>query len=166
MNNLWYNMVSYVDWFLSLWLEMSAWFLLSIIWFLIITILCLIFLKISKKRILKFKEKLIYQYDAIFYIMSKYDYQTSGKSSLNLMNEIFALAKPAYLQNHKLIYNAIKKIENDLWQQIISQEIWSKIKILHWRVWSNTFINRFFKFIMIITLISFVSSMVYFYMWL
>jgi hypothetical protein len=70
------------------------------------------------------------------------------------------------LQNHKLIYNAIKKIENDLWQQIISQEIWSKIKILHWRVWSNTFINRFFKFIMIITLISFVSSMVYFYMWL
>jgi hypothetical protein len=46
--------------------------------------------------------------------MSKYDYQTSGKSSLNLMNEIFALAKPAYLQNHKLIYNAIKKIENDL----------------------------------------------------
>lgn len=163
MNTIWYNMVSYVDWFLSLWLESSAWFLLSFFWFIIILLLSIIFFKISKKQILKFKERLIYQYDNIFYIISKYDYQTSGKWSLNIMKNIFTLKKPSYLSNHKLINTTLKQLESDLWQNIISEEIWSKIKTLHKRVWFNWFVNKLFKFISIVSIISFVLVIIYFY---
>lgn len=163
MANLWYNSVAYLDGFLSLWLEISAYILLFFLWFIFVFVLSIIFVRIFKKRMLKFKEKLVYGYDSIFYIISTHDYQTSWNSWLSIMNSIFDLKKPGYLKNFKLINTEVRKIEENLWQKIISEEIWSKIKTLHKRVWSNVFFYKIFKFIIIISLLLLISAIIYFY---
>ncbi len=145
MIQFWYDIVLYVDSFLKVWLETSALLVLSVFIGIILIIIFLILLRFLEKKYLKNKQKLIYQYDNIFYVLSGYSYKTWSDYVLVLMDTIFKSNKLNYISNHDTILKSIKELESDFWNTIIWNDIWSQIFLLKRKIKTNNVLRWIIK---------------------
>ncbi len=163
-----YNLVNFVDSIFWLWLEMSVWLIL----FLVIIVITLFVLKIVLKRISAkisdIKQKLIYQYDNIFYLLSLSQYKEEldkkslgGDPCIAAIKPIINMKKPTYISSSVIIKSNIKKVEVLLWKQVISDELWSKINKFHKKLKSISLIYKIFKILLILILLLTVVAFVY-----
>ncbi len=161
MYEFWNNLVWYIDNIFWLWLINSQLILIMILVLVFVLIFGSIFIKLLKWKLLKNKQKLIYEYDNIFYIVSWYNYQTWTSDSLKIINKIFENKNPSYISNHKLIVNAIKEIEIDFWKKIIPSENWLKIKKFAKKIKLCSFLAKLLKVIIMLVIILFVVWIYY-----
>lgn len=157
--NIRYNLVNFVNTIFWLWLEMSVWFILSIMVLVVILLLFKLILKKINKRLSIIKQKLIYEYDNIFYLLSLSQYQQElDKKSLGwdpciaAITPILNMKNPDYISNHSMINSNIKKVEVLLWKQVISDNIWNKINKFHKKLKSIILVYKIFKILLMFIL--------------
>ncbi len=155
MYEFWNSLVLYVDSVLWFGLIKSELILIMILVLVFVLIFGAIFIKLLKSKLLKNKQKLIYEYDNIFYIISWYNYQTWTADSLEIINKIFDNKNPSYISNHRLIVNDIQKIETDFWKKIIPSENWLKIKKFEKKIKLCSFWAKLLKFIILLVIVLF-----------
>ncbi len=163
-----YSLVNFVDSVLWLWLEMSVWILI-ILFFAVILMFILFFLfKSFSKKVLSTKQKLIYDYDNIFYLLarSQYDKEIDKDSvgwdpCIAAIKPILNLKKPSYIDNRELIKWNVKKVELLLWEQIIGDDIWKKINIFHKKIKSASLFAKISKIFLILIVVVLLAILVY-----
>lgn len=163
-----YSLVNFVDSVFGLWLEMAVWIIiLSFVVIVVLIILIFISKKISK-IILRKKQKLIYEYDNIFYLLAKSQYQKEidkksigGDPCIAAIKSILTLKNPSYIANKILIKENIKKVELLLWEQIIGDDVWKKINLFHKKIKSISLWSKIVKTFVILIVISLLFIFVY-----
>lgn len=161
MYEFWNNVVLYFDNIFWLWLVNSQLILMMIIVLIFVLIFGAIFIKVLKWKLLRNKQKLIYEYDNIFYIISWYNYQTWTSDSLEIIHKILENKNPSYMSNHKLIFDSIQKIETEFWKKIIPIENWLRIKKFAKKIKFCSFLAKLLKVIIILVIILFVVWIYY-----
>ncbi len=161
MIQFWYDIVLYVDSFLNFWLETSALIVLSVFVGIFLLIIFFILLRFLEKKYLKNNQKLIYQYDNIFYVLSGYSYKTWSNEILVLMDKIFKSNKLNYISNHDTIFKLIKGLESDFWNTIIWNDIWSQILLLKRKIKTNNVLKWFIKIFSYLIIIVFLILFLY-----
>lgn len=135
----------------------------------IIILLVLVFLfKRFKKRILVLKEKLIFEYDNVFYLLASAQYKKElDKASMGwdpciaAIKPIINMDKPSYLANRSLIKENIKKVETLLWEQIIDKSIWRKISIFYAKLKSISLLYKILKILFVLIILLVIGALVY-----
>ena len=164
-----YSLVNFVDNIFWLWLEMSVWFILSLVIFVIILFILKLVLSSFAKKVLWIKQKLIYEYDNIFYLLSLSQYEQEldkkslgGDPCIAAIKPILNMKNPTYISNRIIIKSNIKKVEILLWKQVISDDIWNQINKFHKKLKSTSLIHKIVKILLM--LILFVMVVVFVYM--
>ena len=161
MYEFWNSLVLYVDNIFWFGLINSELILIIIIILFFVLIFGTIFVKLLKLKLLKHKQKLVYEYDNILYIVSSYNYQTWTYDSLEIIHKILESKNPAYMPNNNFIFDSIQKIETEFWKKIIPNENFLKIKKLIKKIKFCFFLAKLLKFIIILSIILFVAWIIY-----
>ncbi len=125
------------------------------IWFLFICVLLVVLLLIRKhknKKIVANQKELIYNYDNIFYLLAKSQYEKEldkesigGDPCIAAIKPILNCENPDYLSNRKVIKENIKKVEILLWDQIIGDDTWDREKVLYKQYQKNLLWKKIFN---------------------
>jgi len=105
----------------------------------IIYVIAIIILSLVHKKVLKQKRELqkecVWEYDNLRYLVAKARSKSNKQSELELwLKNILNSGKKLYLKNYSLIKEEVWKIEELLWSEIISKDIWSKIEDLQKKI--------------------------------
>jgi hypothetical protein len=161
MYEFWSSLILYVDnvfWFC---LVDSKIFLIIMIVLVFVLVFWVIFVKLLSWKLFKNKQKLIYEYDNIFYIISSYNYQTSTSDGIEIFNKLLKKDNLSYISNHKLIFDSVQKIEMEFWKKIITSENWWKIKKFTKKIKFYSLLAKILKFIIILSIILFLVWLYY-----
>lgn len=105
------------------------------------------------KKYLNTQKEYTYQYDKLIYIISKEEYTNQRDSSANPIKEILNTPIKNYIANHEIIINAVRKLESDTKQILLSPDTEKTINQLHKKIKNlNTIQKLFWIFLSIITL--------------
>jgi hypothetical protein len=163
-----YSLVNFVDNIFWLWLEMSVWFILIFIVSIVILYVLKLILNRFTKNSLWIKQKLIYEYDNIFYLLSLSQYQQElDKKSLgwdpciSAIKPIVNMENPDYVSHKIMIKTNIKQVESLLWVEVISNDIWDKISNFHKKLKLANLYYNIFKILLIFIFIFVISIFVY-----
>lgn len=166
--NIRYNLVNSVDSIFGLWLEISVWILIILFFAVILLIILWFVSKKLSKIILSKKQKLIYEYDNIFYLLARVQYQKEiDKKSIGwdpciaAIKPILNLKEPTYIANKILIKENIKKVEVLLWEQVISDGVWKKISIFDRKIRSLSLWAKIVKIFLILIVLSLLAVFIY-----
>jgi hypothetical protein len=141
---------SRITW-LEIWLAQIV--LISIICYLIVLfILSKIHHKIYKNYI-NAQRDCTYQYDNLIYIIAKEESINKADTTVNPIEDILKTPNKNYLDNHDIIINAVRKLETDTKQILLSPEMEKTILALRKKIKNlNTVQKSFWIFLSIITI--------------
>ncbi len=162
--NIRYNIINFIN--IMFWIEIVSWML--IVFIVVVFLLILLWFVVSRlwKKKINITQKLVYQYDNIFYLLSlsqyKNDlnnlnnveiYNNTWDKWLSLIKSIFNLKNPNYIQNWDLILSGVKKIETLLWEKILGDEINSIINNLNKKLKSISLFYKILQILLILTVL-------------
>ena len=163
-----YGLVNFVDNIFGLWLEMSVWFILILLVSIVSWLVLKLILNHFSTKVSWVKQKLIYEYDNIFYLLSLSQYQQEldkkslgGDPCIAAIKPILNMKTPTYISNRILIKSNIKKVEVLLWKQVISDDIWNKINKFHKKIKSISLINKIVKILLMLIFVAIIAVFVY-----
>lgn len=156
----WHRLIVQIDWFVALWAQKTE-ILLFVIFIFLLIIVFAFFIYLFKKQSNKIRQKLIYQYDNIFYLISWYNYQTNTSDWLEMMMQVLDSKNPSYEDSHSKIFKSVQEIESSFGKKIIPQNDWKIIKRLRSQLGILLFCNKVLKILLFLFVIWAIVLFVY-----